>query len=105
MTKVTLNPGVCGMATSIAVSNGSRGVVGLEIDTKCEMINKMGEALAEVQVREALKSHVDSIVYRKASEFRCHAACPVPMAVLKAIEAEIRMALPRPVSMNFEPKE
>jgi hypothetical protein len=59
--------------------------------TDCAMAAKMGESLAEV-----------AKVYQCASECNLHAACPVPMAILKAIEVEAGLALPRPVLIRFD---
>ena len=44
-------------------------------------------------------------ITKKRNELEEKTAAKASPVVLKAIEAEIKMALPRPVSMNFEPKE
>ncbi|MFC1920265.1 DUF6951 family protein [Chloroflexota bacterium] len=103
MTRVTVNPGVCGMVSTITVSKKDRWQVNLKIDSKCEMIIKIGEELAEMDMRDAMKPQSESSVYKCASKVRSHTACPVPMAILKAMEVEAGMALPRPVSLTFEP--
>ena len=41
-------------------------------------------------------------VYLAAQQSGCHASCPIPMAVLKAAEVAMEMALPRDVSIRFE---
>ena len=104
MTRVKVEPGVCGMVSTIEVSKDGMKM-NLKIDSACEMVKQLGEGLAEVSLRDALKPHAESIVYEWASKVRSHAACPVPMAILKAIEVEAKMALPRPVSITFEPVE
>ena len=103
MTRVTVNPGVCGMVSTIDVSRDGQWQVKLIINSDCDMVKELGEKLAQIDLRDALKSQAESIVYEWASRVRSHAACPVPMAILKAIEVEAKMALPRPVSITFEP--
>jgi hypothetical protein len=61
--------------------------------------------LIETDQWDALKSHVHSEVYKCASKCHLHASCPVPMAILKAIEVEAGLALPRPVLVQFETTE
>ena len=103
MTRVTVNPGVCGMVCSIEVSKIDRQQVGLTIETKCDMIRELGEQAAVLQSRDVLKPPVQSTLYEYALKSRLHSACPVPAAIVKAVEAEIGMALPRPVSIEFDP--
>jgi hypothetical protein len=103
VTRVTVNPGVCGMVCKIDISKIDRQQVSLKIETKCEKIREMCEQAAIMKLRDVLKLPVESIVYEYASKCRIHTACPVPVAVIKAIEVETGMALPRPVSIEFDP--
>ena len=103
MTRVTVNPGVCGMVCIIEVSKIDRRQVSLKIETKCDIVQEVCEQAAIMEVWDVLKLPVESIVYEYASKCRIHAACPVPVAVIKAIEVEAGMALPRPVSIEFDP--
>jgi hypothetical protein len=92
------------MVSTIEVSKNGMNI-SLKIDTECKMVKQLGEGLAEVSRREALKPQVESAVYQWSSKVRCHTACPLPTAILKAIEVEARLALPRPVSITFEPSD
>ena len=103
MTRGTINPGICGRVTNIEVVETEQWRVRLKLDSDCDMVTKMGESLTELDLRDALKSQVDSIVYKLASEYCSHASCPVPMAILKTMEVEAGMALPKSVLFTFEP--
>jgi hypothetical protein len=105
MTRVVVNSGICGEVVTVEVVKVDRQRVRIEVTSECEMVAKMGESLAELDCRDVLKPPVDSEVYKVASEHGLHAACPVPMAVLKAIEVESGLALPRPVLVHFETTE
>lgn len=102
MTKVSINPGVCGMDCRVVVSKIDRMNLKIEVESKCPMVIKMSEQITEVNLRDALKKYGQSIVTERAAEHLAHAACPVPTAIIKAIEAESGMALPRNATITFE---
>lgn len=69
----------------------------------CEMIKKMSEELKEVDWTQAITRNMcDSIIYQAANRHIRHTACPIPSAILKAIEVETRLALPKDVTMKIE---
>jgi len=105
MTRVVANPGICGKVTIVEIVKIDKRRVRVKIISGCETATKMGESLVELDQWNALKPHVQSEVYKSASECHIHASCPVPMAILKAIEVEAGLALPRPVLIQFEPTE
>jgi hypothetical protein len=105
ITKVIVEAGICGFTATIEVLKLSPRSVKVNITSECEMVTKMGESLAELRLRDALRPQVDSEVYKCASECGLHAACPVPMAILKAIEVEAGLALPQAVLVRFETTE
>ena len=102
MTRALVNPGVCGMTAAIEVTKTDKRRVGLEITSECEKVINMGKTLSELDRFNALKPHVDSDVYKSASERQLCPSCPVPMAILKAIEVETGLALPRSVTLQWE---
>lgn len=105
MTRALVNPGICGMVATIEIVKSSKYMVRMNITSDCEMVTKMRESLAQVDLREALKAQVYSQVYRYASQCRICASCPVPMAILKTIEIEAGLALPQSVFVHFETTE
>jgi len=105
MTRAVVNPGVCGITVTVEVTKTSQRRVKIEIITKCDKVNEMAKALSELSLFDALKSPIDSGVYKSASEHHLCASCPVPMAILKAIEVENDLALPRSVVVHLETTE
>jgi hypothetical protein len=105
MTRAAVNPGICGMAVTIQVTKASKRRVRLEITSNCDKVNEMGKASPELSLLDTLKPQIDSKVYKSASEHHLCASCPVPMAILKAIEVETGLALPRPVVVHLETTE
>lgn len=101
MTMVEVNPGICGMNTTIGVTKLNKRQFGVDITTDCEIITKMGELLGEIDLRDSLKPHIHSSIYQCATQCRVHISCPIPMAIIKAVEVEAGIALPRPVTVHF----
>jgi len=101
MTKVKINPGVCGMECTVEVSKIDRMNFNVKVESKCQMVTKLGEQFKTINMRDALKKYGQSVVFEQASQILAHGTCPVPTGLLKAIEAEARMALPRDVSITF----
>jgi len=102
MTRVAVDPGICGFPTSIEVTRLSPAKLKVAISSDCEMVTSLGFHLSELDTRDALRSHGRSAVYEHAFQQLKHIACPVPTAILKAIEVELGAALPRDVSIRFE---
>jgi len=102
MTRALVNPGICGMVATVVVTMAEKRRVRIEITSDCEKVRGMTEAYPELNQFDALKPPVSSEVYRLASEHKLCSSCPLPMAILKAVEIETGLALPRPVTIRFE---
>ncbi|MBI5634058.1 MAG: hypothetical protein HZA15_11330 [Nitrospirae bacterium] len=101
MTKVQVNPGVCGFAVVVKVERDKERNFHIYLDTECEMVKKMAEELSFLEFRAPFSAILHNPVYRSASRNLKHAACPIPSAILKAIEVEAGACLPRPVTITF----
>ena len=85
MTKVRIHPGVCGLTTVAEAAASGRSGVEVTVCSDCESVRKMMEALG--------------------SSFDAYEVClarPVIAGIVKCMEAECRLALPRDVSIVFE---
>ncbi len=103
MTKTVINAGVCGFKTTIKAESQDGQNVNLQIESDCPDIRKMAESLKDVDAFSAVFGKMtDSPVYKLAAEHCSHAACPVPMGILKSIEAAGSLALPKDVSVTIE---
>lgn len=105
MTKVTVDPGICGFITTIEAFKVAKRRVNILITSDCEAVTRLGESLTEIDQLEIFKKHLDSEIYKGASRCQLHGACPVPAAILKAIEVEAELALPRDAAIRFETAE
>jgi hypothetical protein len=51
---------------------------------------------------DLFKKMLDNPVYVRGSVCLKHTSCPVPWCILKAVEAELGLAVPKDVTMKFE---
>ena len=105
MTGVVVNAGICGFTATIKISKIAKRKVDIKIISDCEMVIKLSESIPELDTRDVLKPGAASEVHHQASIHALHTACPVPVAILKAIEVEMGMALARDVMIHFETSE
>jgi hypothetical protein len=98
MAKSEIEAGICGMTTTVTTRGEDMRRVVVEIESECEYISRLAAALTEVDpFREISFKGGDPRTYELAREYCAHAACPVPSGILKAIEVEAGLALPKDV--------
>lgn len=103
MAIVNVAPGVCGFAARITCTADDSFNVTLEITSDCKQIRRLAEQLTQLAVLDELGHPItETQTYRTAAACRTHAACPVPSAILKAIEVASGMALPADVHISVQ---
>lgn len=103
MKTIRINPGVCGFDTEVKATTEDGQTVKLEIATQCGHVKKLAELLgAEVDGYAVCFAKFGAGPVCDAAREACrHAACPVPAGIIKCIEAECGLALPRDVEIRF----
>lgn len=104
-TKVIINPGACGFPATVVIEEKDGKTFAVSITSECEMVAKLGFELTELAMTDAFKRFIDNTVYRKGSICLRHAACPVLSGILKALEVEAGLNVPRDVSITFVVEE
>ena len=99
---VNVMSGICGMITEIrATSDDQSGMVNLEINTRCENIQKLAGDLKTVNPIEEISFRGDGPkTLRMAAKHCKHSACPVPSGIVKAVEVASGLALPKDASIK-----
>lgn len=104
--RVTVEPGVCGFPCHVRAKKTGRYTVSVKLaGSECKHIKRLGEQFKEISLRELFAPVTKSPVFLFAQKAGCHPSCPVPMAVLKAVEVAMDMALPRDVTIKFASRE
>lgn len=98
---ITVNAGVCGFKTVITAVYDDMMTADLIIESDCPQVRKMAEGMKSVDVFKAIETpFTENPVYIGANELS-HGACPVPCAIIKAVEASAELALKKNVTMTF----
>ena len=102
MAKAEICSGVCGFNTKVEAQKNDSGQVELKIESECKSIQRLAEELTEVDpYREFTYRGQGPLTFEKAAEYCSHAACPVPVGIIKAVEIEAGLALPADVSISL----
>ena len=101
MTRLLINPGACGMQVQVDVEQKDKKTFSLTVTSECSMVQKLGQQVSELTSMDAFKQLVENPVYIKGAACLKHAACPVPCGILKALEVEAGLNVPRDVTMSF----
>lgn len=101
MTKVIIFSGICGFTTEVIAEKGEGKEIELRITTECDMVKALSEDIPFLDMIAAFTGFMNNPVYKAASRHLRHVACPVPSGILKALEVEAGLCLPRDVSIRF----
>jgi len=103
--QVDVCAGGCGYPARIEVTLLDKKHVQVVIHSECEQITAMNPDLESLQWKgrghEVFTRMTDSAVFQSAAHHIRHTACPIPSAILKAIEVETGIALPQDVTIRF----
>lgn len=104
MTKVKVEPGICGFTTIVTAETNDDEEVIVKAESGCASVTGMMAALGDTfdGIELCLTKPGTGIFYDYAKEhFPVHAACPVINGILKCIEAESQLALKKDASITF----
>jgi hypothetical protein len=101
MAKAEIFSGACGYTTTVeAVMNGR--ACQINIESECDAIQKMAAELTEVEPFKEISSRRQLPKTLEMGIKHCtHAACPVPVGIIKAVEIEAGLNLPVDVSIKL----
>jgi hypothetical protein len=100
---VTVDAGACGMKTVIRARSGDMQKAEVSIESACPSIQKIAAEISEIDAMAEVFGKIgETSVYEVSRRYCKHAACPVPAAVIKAVEAACGLALPSGVSIDIE---
>ena len=103
MATIQVDPGICGMVSSVRAESEDGQTCTIAVDSPCEAIRALGEEVKELDgFKAAFSSFAENPVYIAAGKHYKHAACPVPSAIIKAAEVACGLALPQDVSFEVE---
>ncbi|RMG01608.1 MAG: hypothetical protein D6726_09200 [Nitrospirae bacterium] len=101
MVKAEIDPGICGLKTTVVVRKKSGKEYEILIESDCEMVEKLGEKVPSLNMMDIFKRITDNPIYKEGTVCLRHVSCPVPSGILKALEVEAGLALPKDVKIVF----
>jgi hypothetical protein len=103
MAKVTLDAGACGFKVIIKATKTGHRMFKIELISPCEMIKNLNDELKDREFGPEVFSTIEgSEIYELCSKHIKHISCPIPAAILKAIEVEGGLAVPKDLKMKVE---
>ena len=100
-----IQAGVCGFTTKVAADSPDDQNVTLTIETDCDKIAALAEALdgKEIDAYDEIAKGFDGVVMTavRSGLSGCCAGCAVPVGIFKALQAAARVALPRDVAITI----
>ncbi len=72
-----------------------------KFDILLAQVKKMQEDISVLAMNSVFTGHLSNPVYKSAGKHLKHPACPVPAGILKALEAELGLSIPRDASIIF----
>jgi hypothetical protein len=93
--------GNCGFTTKVEATMDGK-VCKINISSECAAIRNMAEELTEVNPYQEISfKRAMPKIHEAGHKFCTHAACPVPVGILKAVEVEAKLALPTDVTIKL----
>jgi hypothetical protein len=105
MVEVNVNPGICGLESTIKCDSDDMQTVTIEFSTTCPNLKPLEQELKEIDGYEVcFQKYGDGGIAELAHKYCRHPGCPVPAAIIKGIEAACGMALPKDAEIKIEKK-
>jgi hypothetical protein len=103
--QLIVEPGICGFSCTIRAQKSDNRTVAVQIgNSECKQIKRLSSHLTEISLGELFLPPTRNPVYIAAEKAGCHSSCAIPLAVLKAVEVALGVALPRQVRIQFIPQ-
>lgn len=101
--RVTAEPGICGFSCDVEARRTGPHTVSVKIEVECEQAQRLSGPLEKMSMKDLFAPVTRNPVFLAAQGAGCHPSCPIPIAILKAAEVAMNMALPRGVLIKFRP--
>ncbi len=99
---VNVNPGVCGFKCRVeAILSGGKNVQIIITESECTMVQKLSELIGSISLKDLFTPLTKNPIFNAAEQAKCHIPCPVPIAIVKACEVALGLAVPKDVNISF----
>lgn len=99
---IDVQPGACRLKTKIKATMNNDCKVVFEIESECSSVCKLAALLGPLDpIKNIDAKFLECDVYIAANETIPHTACPVPCALMKAVEVASDLGLKRDVIIEI----
>lgn len=103
MTRLIVDPGACGFNCKIEVKKVGKYNVTINIQSPCKQIKKMAAEVNDINFLDICRgSFGQNTVTQSAARCGLHPSCPIPCGLIKAVEAELGMAVKKNIGFTYE---
>lgn len=101
MATAEIHSGICGFTATVKTqAEGTK--VKLSIESECQAIRDLAAELTEVDPFQEITFRGSGPRSLEMGAKHCyHTACPVPVGIIKAVEVEARLALPKDAEIKL----
>lgn len=101
MAKAVINAGICGFITTVITTQNDDGTIHLDIQSDCKGVCKLADQFQNVDPWKEISWRRNTPrLHELAPQCLSHPACPVPSGIVKAIEVEAGLALPKDATIH-----
>jgi hypothetical protein len=106
MARAEICAGICGFNTTVIAKKNESGMIHLDVESGCKAVMKFAEQLGDVDpYREFTWRRQGPKTLELAPACLSHPACPVPSGIIKVVEVEAGLALPKDVTIKISKSE
>ncbi|MDT3700372.1 MAG: hypothetical protein RO469_13245 [Thermincola sp.] len=99
--KAVVEPGACGLKVLVEAELTEDNLVNIKFHSACKLVMNMNGELDNLNWKKGIFSKMsDSYIYQVSSKHLKHVDCPVPSAILKAVEVLVGAAVEQEVSIK-----
>jgi len=99
---IAVEPGICGFSCHVQARRKSAQAAVVEITgSECKLVRELADNIKEITLHDIFTQQTRNPVFKAAERAGCHLSCPIPIAVLKAAEVALELALPHEARINF----
>ncbi|MGA3116365.1 MAG: hypothetical protein ABSF90_18240 [Syntrophobacteraceae bacterium] len=102
MTTVCVDPGACGFVCLIEVSRTGKYTAAVRMQSPCKQIVELAAEISEVDFMDIVGGAFgQNQIFLTGARCKLHPSCPIPTALVKAVEAELGMAVKKNVTITL----
>ncbi len=103
MTRLIVDPGACGFICKVEVDKLGKYQVTINVQSQCEQIKRLANKVAKIDFLEISRGpYGQNYITQSAARCGLHPSCPIPCGMIKAVEAELGMAVKKNIGFTYE---